>query len=116
MRDARPLFSCRGSTAQAADSIPGNVSAMAVVVLRYRSAMPFGAANVRGVGGQRRALERPRRHRILTDMAPTSRLPTRCGPNILMWRPRCRTTLGITALPTPIAIELKCLAVLPEDH
>lgn len=28
----------------------------------------------------------------------------------------CRTTLGITALPTPIAIELKCLAVLPEGH
>jgi 2-aminomuconate deaminase len=27
----------------------------------------------------------------------------------------CRTTLGITALPTPIAIELKCLAVLPEE-
>ncbi len=25
----------------------------------------------------------------------------------------CRTTLGITALPTPIAIELKCVAVLP---
>jgi 2-aminomuconate deaminase len=24
----------------------------------------------------------------------------------------CRTTLGITALPTPIAIELKCLAAL----
>ncbi|WP_257386113.1 RidA family protein [Tahibacter caeni] len=24
----------------------------------------------------------------------------------------CRTTLGITALPTPIAIELKCMAVL----
>ena len=28
----------------------------------------------------------------------------------------CRTTLGITALPTPIAIELKCLAVLPETR
>jgi 2-aminomuconate deaminase len=28
----------------------------------------------------------------------------------------CRTTLGITALPTPIAIELKCVAVLPEDR
>ncbi len=28
----------------------------------------------------------------------------------------CRTTLGITALPTPIAIELKCLAVFPEDR
>ena len=26
----------------------------------------------------------------------------------------CRTTLGITALPTPIAIELKCIAVLTE--
>ena len=26
----------------------------------------------------------------------------------------CRTTLGITALPTPIAIELKCIAVLKE--
>jgi 2-aminomuconate deaminase len=28
----------------------------------------------------------------------------------------CRTTLGITALPTPIAIELKCVAALPEPH
>ena len=26
----------------------------------------------------------------------------------------CRTTVGITALPTPIAIELKCLAVLAD--
>lgn len=26
----------------------------------------------------------------------------------------CRTTLGITALPTPIAIELKCIATLKE--
>jgi 2-aminomuconate deaminase len=25
----------------------------------------------------------------------------------------CRTTLGITALPTPIAIELKCVAAIP---
>lgn len=28
----------------------------------------------------------------------------------------CRTTLGITALPTPIAIELKCVAVIPEGR
>lgn len=28
----------------------------------------------------------------------------------------CRTTLGIDALPTPIAIELKCVAVLPLDR
>ncbi|MEP6881360.1 MAG: Rid family hydrolase [Dokdonella sp.] len=27
----------------------------------------------------------------------------------------CRTTLGITALPTPIAIELKCIAAFPES-
>lgn len=27
----------------------------------------------------------------------------------------CRTTLGITALPTPIAIELKCIAWLGKD-
>lgn len=26
----------------------------------------------------------------------------------------CRTTVGITALPTPISIELKCIAALPE--
>ncbi|MEM1319033.1 MAG: Rid family hydrolase [Bacteroidota bacterium] len=26
----------------------------------------------------------------------------------------CRTTVGIDSLPTPIAIELKCIAVLPE--
>ena len=28
-------------------------------------------------------------------------------------RAPCRTTVGITALPTPIAIELKCIAALP---
>lgn len=28
----------------------------------------------------------------------------------------CRTTLGITALPTPIAIELKCVAALTEER
>jgi len=27
----------------------------------------------------------------------------------------CRTTLGISALPTPIAIELKCTAALPQN-
>lgn len=27
----------------------------------------------------------------------------------------CRTTVGIDSLPTPIAIELKCMAVLPES-
>ena len=31
-------------------------------------------------------------------------------------RAPCRTTLGITALPTPIAIELKCVAAIPEKR
>ena len=31
-------------------------------------------------------------------------------------RAPCRTTVGITALPTPIAIELKCIAVLQDLH
>ncbi len=31
-------------------------------------------------------------------------------------RAPCRTTLGITALPTPIAIELKCIAVINHPH
>ncbi len=26
----------------------------------------------------------------------------------------CRTTVGISALPTPISVELKCIAALPE--
>lgn len=29
--------------------------------------------------------------------------------------PPCRTTLEINSLPTPIAIELKCIAVMPEN-
>jgi 2-aminomuconate deaminase len=29
-------------------------------------------------------------------------------------RAPCRTTLGITALPTPIAIELKCIAAITD--
>jgi 2-aminomuconate deaminase len=28
----------------------------------------------------------------------------------------CRTTLGITALPTPISIELKCVAHVPRER
>jgi len=31
-------------------------------------------------------------------------------------RAPCRTTLGITALPTPIAIELKCVAMIVENR
>jgi Putative translation initiation inhibitor, yjgF family len=50
---------------------------------------------------------------FLTDMqrdfATYNRLYAECFAGV----DACRTTLGISALPTPIAIELKCIAVLP---
>ena len=54
----------------------------------------------------------------LTDMARDFRAYNRVWADYFpdAARAPCRTTLGITALPTPIAIELKCVAVLPEDR
>ncbi len=50
---------------------------------------------------------------FLTDMqrdfATYNRLYAECFAGV----DACRTTLGIHALPTPIAIELKCVAALP---
>jgi 2-aminomuconate deaminase len=49
---------------------------------------------------------------FLTDMARDfaayNRLYSECFAGV----DACRTTVGITALPTPIAIELKCVAVI----
>lgn len=45
------------------------------------------------------------------DFAPYNALWAEYFPNIDT--APCRTTLGITALPTPIAIELKCVAAVP---
>jgi 2-aminomuconate deaminase len=52
----------------------------------------------------------------LTDMARDFRAYNRVWAEYFpdASKAPCRTTLGITALPTPIAIELKCVAVLPE--
>lgn len=50
---------------------------------------------------------------FLTDMtrdfATYNRIYAECFAGV----DACRTTLGISALPTPIAIELKCVAALP---
>jgi 2-aminomuconate deaminase len=50
---------------------------------------------------------------FLTDMqrdfAIYNRIYAECFADV----DACRTTLGITALPTPIAIELKCIAAIP---
>ena len=52
----------------------------------------------------------------LTDMARDFGIYNRLYAEHFTDAQPCRTTLGITALPTPIAIELKCLAVLPENR
>ena len=49
---------------------------------------------------------------FLTDMARDFAAYNRLYAECFAGVDACRTTLGITALPTPIAIELKCVAVL----
>ena len=49
----------------------------------------------------------------LTDMTHDFAIYNRVYAEYFTAAQPCRTTLGITALPTPIAIELKCIAVLP---
>ena len=53
---------------------------------------------------------------FLTDMAHDFAAYNRVYAEYFSAAQPCRTTLGITALPTPIAIELKCIAALPEGR
>ena len=48
----------------------------------------------------------------LTDMAHDFAAYNRVYAEYFTTAQPCRTTVGITALPTPIAIELKCIATL----
>ena len=50
----------------------------------------------------------------LTDMARDFATYNRVYAEHFQTQQPCRTTVGVTALPTSIAIELKCVAVLPE--
>lgn len=50
---------------------------------------------------------------FLTDMVRDFSTYNRLYAEYFRGVDACRTTLGITALPTPIAIELKCIAALP---
>ncbi|MFC4528303.1 RidA family protein [Dyella halodurans] len=52
---------------------------------------------------------------FLTDMARDFATYNRLYAEYFAGVDACRTTLGITALPTPIAIELKCVAALPRS-
>lgn len=45
------------------------------------------------------------------DFAAYNRVWAECFPNADA--APCRTTVGISSLPTPIAVELKCIALLP---
>ena len=53
---------------------------------------------------------------FLTDMARDFAVYNRLYAEHFAGIDACRTTLGISALPTPIAIELKCVAALPVDR
>lgn len=53
---------------------------------------------------------------FLTDMARDFKTYNQIYAAYFQDAQPCRTTLGITALPTPIAIELKCIAALPETR
>ncbi len=53
---------------------------------------------------------------FLTDMARDFATYNKIYAEHFTTAQPCRTTLGITALPTPIAIELKCIAALPEGR
>ncbi len=50
----------------------------------------------------------------LTNMAADFPAYNRLWAEYFAVDPPCRTTLEINCLPTPIAIELKCIAVLPD--
>lgn len=52
---------------------------------------------------------------FLTDMQRDFAVYNRLYAEYFAGVDACRTTLGITALPTPIAIELKCIAALPSS-
>ena len=52
---------------------------------------------------------------FLTDIAHDFAAYNRVYAEFFTTAQPCRTTVGITALPTPIAIELKCIAVLPHE-
>ena len=102
------------------DSIPGNV------LSEYGSLLSYDiVAQCHGVFANVRAVLEASGARwsdlvdvtvYLTDMARDFPAYNRAWAEVFpdAATAPCRTTLGITALPTPIAIELKCLAVLAE--
>ncbi len=52
---------------------------------------------------------------FLTDMQRDFHTYNRIYTEYFKSNQPCRTTVGIDSLPTPIAIELKCIAVIPDS-
>ncbi len=100
------------------NAIPGNVHAadgsLAAYDIEAQCRQVF--ANVRAVleasGGRWQDLVDVTVY--LTDMARDFATYNRVYAEYFTDAQPCRTTLGITALPTPIAIELKCIAVVAD--
>jgi 2-aminomuconate deaminase len=101
------------------NSIPGNLHDAAGELIGYDMAAQCHAvfANVRAVleacGADWSSLVDVTVY--LTDMARDFKIYNRIWAEYFPdpATAPCRTTLGISALPTPIAIELKCVAVAP---
>ncbi len=53
---------------------------------------------------------------FLTDMKTDFEAYNRLWSKYFRDAPPCRTTVEVSCLPTPIAIELKCIATLPEER
>jgi 2-aminomuconate deaminase len=108
-----------GPRSAADDSIPGNVHAADGTLAAYDIVAQCHSvfANVRAVleasGAQWRDLVDVTVY--LTDMARDFKAYNAVWAEYFpdAAAAPCRTTLGVTALPTPIAIELKCVAALP---
>ena len=97
--------------------IPGNVYDDAGRVLAYDIAKQCHQvfANVRAVleAGGARWQDLLDVTVFLTDMDRDFATYNRIYADYFETVQACRTTLGISSLPTPIAIELKCIAALP---
>ncbi|HET7777208.1 MAG TPA: Rid family hydrolase [Rudaea sp.] len=106
-----------GSRTPGSNEIPGNVYGADGALVRYDI-----EAQCRQVFANVRAILHASGARwedlvdvtvYLTDMAHDFAAYNRVYAEYFTTAQPCRTTLGITALPTPIAIELKCVAALP---
>lgn len=98
------------------DSIPGNVYGEQGELLRYDIAAQCASvfANVRAVleAAGARFEDLIDVTVYLTDMKADFATYNRLYAEYFASANPCRTTLGISSLPTPIAIELKCVAHL----